>query len=166
MFGGNFAPRGWAFCQGQILSIAQNTALFALLGTTYGGNGQTTFALPDLRGRSPMGPSNTNPMGALIGSPQVSLNASQLPAHNHIVTGNVSLPVNTTAANAVTPAGNFFANDGSARYDANHDNVAMKPANVNLVTSISGASQPLSNMMPYLGVNYIICMEGIFPSRN
>src|SRR3982750_2476369 len=108
MFGGNFAPRGWAFCSGQILSIAQNTALFALLGTTYGGNGQTTFALPDLRGRAPIGtgqgPGLTNILlGELSGTQSVTLTSQQMPAHNH------SVNASATVANTANPTGGSLA---------------------------------------------------------
>jgi microcystin-dependent protein len=168
MFAGNFAPRGWAFCQGQILSIAQNTALFALLGTTYGGNGQTTFALPDFRGRvavgTGQGPGLSNiDLGEVAGSPYITLLASNMPAHTHALNASVNGPTDNTAS------GNLLASQSRSNggtmpnvYATNSSPVAMG----NLAIGISGGSQPFSIMQPYLGMNYIICLEGIFPSRN
>ncbi len=173
MFAGNFAPRGWMFCQGQLLSIAQWTAVFALVGTTYGGNGQTTFGLPDLRGRLPVGtgqgPGLPNvDLGEMGGTPTTTLLTTQLPAHTHALTGTASLPCNSGAGNADAPTGNIFA--GSAT-DENFAAPAggtgnMAAANVSGTTGVSGSSTPLSIMQPYLGLYHIICIEGIFPSRN
>jgi microcystin-dependent protein len=159
LFPFNFAPRGWAFCNGQILSIAQNTALFALLGTTYGGNGQTTFALPDLRGRVPIsagqGPGLTSySLGETGGTETVTLIATQMPAHSHLV--NVS---NATATSS-RPNGNLPAAGGSYTDpgDGSHfDAATVAPA---------GGSQPHENRQPYLTLNWCIALEGIFPSRN
>jgi microcystin-dependent protein len=162
MFAGNFAPRGWAFCQGQILSIAQNTALFSLLGTTYGGNGQTTFALPDLRGRSPIGPgqgpglSNIS-LGEISGTESITLTANTLPQHNHTMTGS------TLAGNTSVPTGAVPANSGSLDKEYSSvltSNVAMA------ATGLTGGNQPVGIRNPYLGMNFVICMQGIFPSRN
>jgi len=167
MFAGNFAPRGWAFCQGQILSIAQNTALFSLLGTTYGGNGQTTFALPDLRGRVPVG-TGQGPglpsinLGELSGEPAHTLIITEMPAHNH----PAQAAGNSGAGDSASPNGNTWATS-TAR-----DNVYINAAPdgqmaANTVTvGIAGGSQPHNNMQPYLGMNYIIAIEGIYPSRN
>jgi len=170
MFAGNFAPRFWAFCQGQILSIAQNTALFSLLGTTYGGNGQTTFALPDLRGRVPVGtgqgPGLPNVvLGELSGTPTVTLIVQQIPQHIHTValgahnddSANQANPTNNVLGLGQVPGGqsvNMYSNAGA--------NTNLAPTN----SSIAGGSQPHNNMQPYLGMNYIICLNGIFPSRN
>jgi microcystin-dependent protein len=156
--GFNFAPRGWAFCNGQILSIAQNTALFSLLGTTYGGNGQTTFALPDLRGRVPIhpgqGPGLSNyTQGQLAGSETVTLLSTQMPAHTHTV--NASTQSDITG----NPTSNFPA--GGASYDTTA-NTTMDPAMI----GNSGGNQPHSNLQPYLAINFCIALEGIFPSRN
>lgn len=167
MFGGNFAPRGWAFCQGQILSIAQNTALFALLGTTYGGNGQTTFALPDLRGRVPIQPGqgpglSPHTLGEMSGSETVTLTQQQMPLHNHLMgtsssDGNDSIPANNTVPGVVI-AGNTTANAyTTGGVDSTFAPNAITPA---------GGSQPHNNMQPYLAINFIIALEGIFPSRN
>jgi microcystin-dependent protein len=155
----NFAPRGWAFCQGQILSIAQNTALFSLLGTTYGGNGQTTFALPDLRSRvavsSGQGPGLSNyTLGQTGGEEAVTLLQTQMPAHGHGVAAS------NGPASANRPAGGVPAAGGS--YAAAPDGTTMNPAMV----QGSGGSQPHDNIPPYLTLNYVIALEGIFPSRN
>jgi microcystin-dependent protein len=170
LFAPNFAPKSWAFCNGQILAISQNQALFSILGTTYGGNGVTTFALPDLRGRSAVSAGNGPGLsgyilGQLTGSPTTVLLASQLPQHNHTITGSISMRTTAAAADNETPTGNFIANDGSTKFDTSHDNVTMQPVNVNLLAN-AGASNSINNMMPYLAVNYIICLTGIYPSRN
>ena len=170
MFAGNFAPRGWALCQGQILSIAQNTALFSILGTTYGGNGQTTFALPDLRGRVPVsqgqGPGLSNySLGQQAGTESTTLTAAQMPAHNH------GLSASTTGgqANSANPTNNSLgigkvpsSNETINLYNSNAPNVPMNALSVGL----AGSSQPLSIIQPYLCINFIIALEGIFPSRN
>lgn len=170
MFAGNFAPRGWALCNGQLLSIAQNTALFSILGTTYGGNGQTTFALPNLMGRVPLhpgqGPGLTNRiLGESSGEENVTLLNNQMPAHNH------SLNVATGSGTSGTPAGNVLAvgvgtnNHGEAvpvqGYAAAPDAGASPSA-----IGVAGGSQPHNNMPPYLGINFIIALEGIFPPRD
>lgn len=164
--GFNFAPRGWALCDGQILAIAQNTALFALLGTTYGGNGQTTFALPDLRGRVPIhqgqgpGLSSYN-MGQSAGSENTTLTINQMPAHNHTATGAIA--ANSAAANDSIPTLNYLAE--SAIYHSGK-NTAMAADSVAVTVGISGGSQPFPLIQPYLCINFVICLEGIFPSRN
>lgn len=172
IFGGNFAPRGWAMCQGQILSIAQNTALFSLLGTTYGGNGQTTFGLPDLRGRAPIG-FNQGPglssyaLGQVGGTESVTLTLNNLPAHNHAVTGTVQLPVNVEEISTAEPNGAYLGPTASNFYSSTPSAGEFAgPLSVHLSTSITGNNTPVSILQPYLAVNYIICTEGIFPSRN
>jgi microcystin-dependent protein len=164
MFAGNFAPRGWAFCQGQLLSIAQNTALFSILGTTYGGNGMTTFALPDLRGRLPMQPGqgpglSPRNLGEPGGSETVTLIASQMPAHNHY------LNVSSGPATQSSPAGARLGTTepgAPGPYSVASSNQQMAPD----VVGVTGGSQPHANMPPFLCVNFIIALEGIFPSRN
>lgn len=170
MFAGNFAPRNWAFCANQILSIAQNTALFSLLGTTYGGNGQTTFALPDFRGRVAVGTGqgpglpNVN-LGELSGAQTVTLTINQMPAHNHALTGNITIQaaadgtLGSDATNRRVGPGSFYS--GSAA-----ELVNMAAPVSTLAVGINGGSQPFSIMQPYLGMNYIICLQGIYPSRN
>ena len=157
LFAGNFAPRGWAFCNGQLLPIAQNTALFSILGTTYGGNGQTTFALPDLRGRVPLHP-GTGPglsqytLGQSAGAETITLTSSEMPAHTHVQPASNG-DQTTNRPNAAVPA-------RGGVYAGTTDGSALDP------TSPAGGSQPHSNLQPYLAVNYIIALEGIFPSRN
>lgn len=169
MFAGNFAPRTWAFCQNQIISIAQNTALFSILGTTYGGNGQTTFALPDFRGRVAVGtgqgpglPSVT--LGEMSGSPTVTLTTANMPAHNHQVVGNITPQAATDGSVGTDPSGRVTG--PVSIYAAPADLVNMAPIAINLPSTVAGNSQPFSIMPPYLGMNYIICMFGIFPSRD
>lgn len=159
LFAGTFAPRGWAFCAGQILSIAQNTALFSLLGTTYGGNGQTTFALPDLRGRVPVHDGPTTTLGEVAGLEQVTLLQNQLPAHSHPLMAS-ALPANSGVATGRGVADT--SGNGALIYAAGGTAAPMSPAAIEPV----GQSQPHENRMPYLAMNYIIAVEGIFPSRN
>lgn len=165
MFAGNFAPRGYAFCQGQLLPIAQNTALFSILGTTYGGNGQTTFGLPDLRGRVPtgqgQGPGLPNmQLGEVSGSPTHTLTVNEMPAHNHLIRtvasdGNESTPTGFPA---------IVNNNGAtaSAYSTANPDATLNPA----ALTASGGSQPFDIHQPYLGMNFIIALEGIFPSRN
>lgn len=170
MWGGNFAPRGFAFCNGQILPIAQNTALFSLLGTTYGGNGQTTFALPNLQSRIPMhwgqGPGlSARDIGEAAGEESVTLLSTQMPAHNHLLNaGSGQIP--NSAAN--TPSNNYNGvyvdpNTGSA-FDT-YSNAKDTVMNVQAIAP-SGGSQPHDNMPPFLCVSFIIALEGIFPTRD
>jgi len=172
LFAGNFAPRNWAFCSGQLLPIAQNTALFSILGTTYGGNGQTTFALPDLRGRVPLHPGqgpglSTRYLGEAGGVENVTLTTLQMPAHNHSVT--MALNVKNAAGNSPSPAGSVLANEAAgvtAMYSNAAPDTAMASGAVTGSVGTAGGSQPTSIMQPYLGVNYIIALYGIYPSRN
>lgn len=162
LFAGNFAPRGWALCQGQILSIAQNTALFSILGVTYGGNGQTTFALPDLRGRVPVGQGqgpglSSYALGQQAGTETVTLTVNQMPMHNHPFTPLA----NSDTGTQTRPNGGYLATLDNL-YSPTNDNTAMGQQQ----TGISGGSQPHDNIQPYTTLNYIICMEGIYPSRN
>jgi microcystin-dependent protein len=167
LFAGNFAPRNWAFCQGQILAIAQNTALFSLLGTTYGGNGQTTFALPDLRGRVPVG-TGQGPglpainLGEVSGEATHTLIVTEMPAHNHPVRAKADV------ANTANPTGNSLSvGQGPNSSTINLYSNAAPDVSLNAASEgIIGGSQPHNNMQPYLGMNYIICLFGIFPSRN
>jgi microcystin-dependent protein len=152
----NFPPKGWALCNGQFLPINQNQALFALLGTTYGGNGQTTFALPNLRGRLPIHMGNGHTLGEAAGSTSVTVNIQQLPTHTHFVQAT------NVQATLDDPTGNVLGKAGGALYATFASAVAMGPQ---MVTSVGG-SQPHNNMMPYLVLNFIIALQGIFPSRN
>ena len=157
--GFNFAPRGWAFCNGQLLPIAQNTALFALLGTNYGGNGQTTFALPDLRGRTPVHIGSNVNLGEQGGVESVTLTVAQLPAHGHTLAGSSDL------ANASAPGGALPAakpRGGINRYAPAGSDTVMAPGSV----AAAGGGQPHNNMQPYLVLSWLIALEGVFPSRN
>ncbi|TGE10578.1 phage tail protein [Hymenobacter fodinae] len=164
LFAGNFAPRGYMLCQGQILSIAQNTALFSILGTMYGGNGQTTFALPDLRGRFPMqqgqGPGlSPHIQGEMSGTETVTLNNAQMPFHNH------QLIASTTTGDAASPGGNMLANDGRGGTQFTMANNTNTPMNGQSVSGVGG-NQPHENMPPYLALNFCIAVEGVFPQRS
>jgi len=151
----NFPPKGWALCNGQSLPINQNQALFALLGTTYGGNGQTTFNLPNLRGRVPIHEGNGHTLGEAAGSTSVTVNIQQLPTHLHTLQ---STNANGTIAN---PTNGFLAAVNNM-YGPPNNLVTMNPGSVTNV----GGSQPHNNMMPYLVLNFIIALQGIFPSQN
>lgn len=174
IFGFNFAPRGYMTCQGQILSIAQNTALFSLLGTTYGGNGQTTFGLPDLQGRMPIGqgqgpglPSYT--MGQEAGLNTVTILTSNMPAHIHTLsTVKANIAVNTTVADSNTPESAYLAaNNTTALYsEGPQAGKFLAPASISGNTDITGSGLPIDITNPYLTINYSIAIEGIFPSRN
>ena len=177
MFAGNFAPRGWAFCQGQILSIAQNTALFSLLGTTYGGNGQTTFALPDFRGRSPVGTGqgpglSSVDLGEMGGNETHTLTLTEMPVHNHTATiGTLNMRAKNAAGNSQSPVGNVPAAEASgvtATYSSAAADSNMAAGALAGAPSIAtaGSSQPFALRNPYLGMNFIIALEGVFPSRN
>lgn len=165
MFAGNFAPRGWAFCNGQLLSIAQNQALFSILGTTYGGDGRTTFALPDLRGRAPVqagtGPGLSNyDLGETGGAESIHLNPNQVPTSTPPTLrastegGNTDDPTNAVLAKPKNKLKIYYSGD---------PNNSMRP---NAISAPASGGQPVDIRQPYLGVNFIICMQGIFPSRN
>lgn len=154
----NFAPKGWAFCNGQLLPINQNQALFSLLGTMYGGNGQTNFALPDLRGQVPIHVGNGHLQGEKAGSETVTLTQQQMPTHVHAAQASTS-PANTDVPSSSVLLGGSAPND---LYSGFASPVSMQAASV---TSVGG-SQPHNNMMPSLVLNFIIALIGIFPSRN
>lgn len=168
MFAGNFAPQNWAFCNGQLLSISQNTALFSIVGTTYGGDGRSTFALPNLLSRVPVGAgqgqalSSIN-LGQLGGTENVTLNISQIPSHNHIL--NVANgPGNANAAGAALASN---THDSSSGHDMPMYNTSNPSIGINNQSiTAAGGNQPHSNMQPYLGINFIICIQGLYPSRN
>lgn len=156
MFGGNFAPAGWAFCDGQLLPISENETLFQLIGTTYGGDGQSTFALPDLRSRVPLHQGNGFILAETGGAEEITLTVNQIPAHSHAL----------------------LASSGNAGGQAPQNSVLAQPSNVDLyrpaatpnatmaanAVSATGGSQPHSNLQPYLGISFIISLFGIFPS--
>ncbi len=151
----NFAPKGWALCNGQLLPINQNQALFSLLGTTYGGDGRVNFALPNLQSRVPIHFSNSHSLGEAAGEENHTLNVQEMPAHTH------SFSASNAAPDQGTPAGNMWASNSGAYSSASVD-TSMNPASV----SSAGGSQPHTNIQPYLVLNFIIALQGIFPSRN
>jgi microcystin-dependent protein len=155
MFPGTFAPLGWAICDGSLLAIAENDALFNLIGTTYGGDGQNTFALPDLRSRFPVhqGPGFT--LAQQGGAESVTLTQNQLPSHFHVPLGN------SNAGTAASPQGNSWASSGENQFSKSAPSGAMAPTALNP----AGGSQPHENMMPFLGINFILSLFGIFPSQ-
>lgn len=177
-FGGNFAPRGWSLCNGQLLAISQNTALFSILGTTYGGDGRTTFALPDLRGRLAVhagtGPGLTNRrLGERSGTEYNILNITQLASHNHtaIVGGQVRMPVSGNNADESGPDGNYLANltGGLTAYHGDASAGEFYGGLTNEITvaiQSNGNNQSINNLMPYEVVNAIIAMVGTYPSRS
>ncbi|MBE7472654.1 MAG: phage tail protein [Anaerolineae bacterium] len=155
MFAGNFAPAGWMFCEGQLLPISENETLFQLIGTTYGGDGQSTFALPDLRGRIPVHQGNGFILAETGGAEEITLTVSQIPAHSHPLLASAN---NASSANAV---GNVLAQTPSyTPYFAASANTPFSP---NAVSPVGG-SQPHTNFQPYLCINFIISLFGIFPS--
>ena len=166
MVGFTFAPRGWAFCSGNLLPIAQNTALFSILGTTYGGDGRTSFGLPDLRGRSPMHAGNgpglsSRRLGERTGAETVTLNASQMAAHAHTwqvadELGDLTTPANNALAQSPTGRGAYLL------YEAGVSTATMAPE----VVADAGSGAAHSNMQPALVVNFVIALQGVFPSRN
>lgn len=163
----NFPPKGWAFCDGQLLPISQNTALFSLLGTTYGGDGKSTFALPDLQGNSPMHPGqgqglSLHDLGETGGSETVTLLQSEMPFHTHTVGRALD-----ATGDSMTPVGSIWAQAGSVRAAVNSYNPgpptgAMKSD----VVQVTGGSQPHNNMQPYLTLNFCIALQGVFPPRS
>lgn len=164
MFAGNFAPRGWALCNGQILAISSNAALFSILGTTYGGNGVSTFALPDLRSRVPLHPGqgiglSSYVLGEQTGLENVTLNTSEMPAHSHTVNAVAS------GGNQASPAGGSLAIESTGT-SLDYSNAApTSPMNASMIAP-AGNTLPHSNIQPILCVNFIIALTGVFPSRN
>jgi microcystin-dependent protein len=154
MFAGNFAPNGWLLCQGQLVSISDYDTLFNLIGTTYGGDGQNTFALPNLQSRVPVHQGSAYPLGSVGGAESVTLLSQQLPVHTHQVMGT------DTAGTSSSPAGNVWAAGAVNAYTASAPNATMSPA----AFAPAGGSQPHDNLPPYLVVNFIISLFGIYPS--
>jgi microcystin-dependent protein len=152
----NFPPKGWAFCNGQLLPINQNQALFSILGTTYGGNGQTTFGLPNLQGRTPLHTNSQFALGALGGEVGHTLITSEMPAHSHLPKANPN------TSDSQTPGGFFWGSGGLSSYSPS---TPASPMSGNAIAS-AGGSQAHPNIQPYLVVNVIIALQGIFPSRN
>ena len=171
-FGFNFAPRGWAKWEGQLLPISQNSALFSLLGTMYGGDGRTTFALPDLRGRVAMGcgngPGLTNRnIGQKLGQETHTLNVNEIPSHNHALTGEVKLPISADDADSDDPSGTFRAVTGDDLYGSSASPGEFGGAMSNtLQVGNTGGGQAHNNIQPCLVINYCIALQGLYPSRN
>lgn len=172
LFAGNFAPKNWAFCQGQIVNIASNTALFSILGTVYGGNGTTTFGLPDLRSRTIVGVGtgpglSTYSLGEQTGVENVTLTSLQMPAHVHPFSTTVTFPCSGNAANQSNPNANMYGHESNENPVYSSDNsVSMKAYTGVLTDGIAGGSQPFEILRPFLGLNHIVCMYGSFPARN
>lgn len=181
LFAGNFAPRGWAFCEGQLLPISQNSALFSILGTTYGGDGRTTFALPDLRGRSGMhpghGPGLTNrKLGQKLGVETTTLNITQLASHSHVainrLSGVAAIEVSDQPGEESSPASTFLASipSGNSYYLDEPEGGYLAGATGDVTGSVdllnTGNSTPYNNRQPFLGLNYVIALQGDFPSRS
>lgn len=175
MFAGNFAPRNWAYCQGQLLAISSNSALFSLLGTIYGGDGRTTFGLPDLRGRVPVGTGNgpgltSRPLGQKGGTETNTLNILNLPSHNHTASGKLA----TGGDNALSDisAGNLLASeargggDALSIYNSGAATGYMADGSVQVTVGNTGSNQAVNNIQPYLAMNYVICLQGVYPSRS
>lgn len=175
LFAGNFAPRGWALCNGQLLAIAQNSALFSLLGTTFGGDGRTTFALPDLRSRVPVGAGqgaglSNHSQGSKGGTESNTLVSANLPTHTHNVwVDNIfNMPVGSNP-DTDSPSDAFLSTtSGINAYNQNapDSNMAAMQTNITAQVTNSGGNVPFTNIQPSLGLNYIICLQGMFPSRS
>lgn len=189
LFAGNFAPQGWAFCNGQLLSISQNQALFSILGTTYGGDGRTTFGLPDLRSRVALGGGQgagpglpSIALGQQAGEATHTLTTNEMPGHTHVaaVSGSASLSVNAgSASQSNATAGASIATPGTLSgrtftptlgFNTATPDTALNPASINtsslaVTNALAGGTQPHNNMQPYLGLSYIICTNGLFPTR-
>lgn len=169
MFAGNFPPKGWAFCEGQLMSISLNTALFSLLGTMYGGDGKSTFALPNLNGAVPIG-AGQGPglsdrfLGEQGGEEIVTLLQSQIPAHSHTVTaGSLAVPANINTGNADTPKNSYPAPSTKSYSSTSSGN--MNTTGSTMTLAQAGGGQPHNNLQPYLVVRYIIALQGLFPQR-
>lgn len=173
MFAGNFAPRGWAFCEGQLLAISSNTALFSIIGTIYGGDGRTTFGLPDLRGRSAIGVGRGPGLSTIVqgttgrgGVEEVTLTNLNLPSHSHTIrnTGNAVLEKGNTSV----PTNNYHANTRLEKsyHDGSGGVTLGNTRGVQTTTEATGNQRSFNIRDPYLGIRYIICVEGVFPSRN
>jgi microcystin-dependent protein len=162
IFSFNFAPKGWAMCNGQLLPINQNQALFSLLGTTYGGNGQTNFALPNLQSRVPIHEGRSHTLGEAGGEQSHTLTIAELPTHTHGFSANSAVVGAAANATQGLPASNYWANSGKGVYSTSPGNAVMSPQTIANV----GGSQPHLNMQPFLVLNFCIALQGIFPSQN
>ncbi|MNY18852.1 Phage Tail Collar Domain protein [compost metagenome] len=168
MFAGNFAIRNTALCNGQLMAISQNTALFSILGTNYGGNGQTTFGLPNLMGKCPIHVSDTHPLGEIAGTEMVTLLQTEMPTHDHGQAIQAAIGTGGAAVTATAVDSLPGTTTATALYTSNSANTFMTPLNTNVSgpTSVAGSTLPHNNMQPYLAVNFLIALTGIFPARN
>ena len=177
LFGFNFAPRGWAFCDGQLLPINSYTALFSLLGTTFGGDGRTTFGLPDLRGRSAVGVGtgpgiSTISWGERAGAENVTLNVNTMPSHSHAATSNLTTAARASSddADGTSPSGALLGTTGDDVYSSGTADSTMNAAAADTSGTVTvqnaGGNQPLNIRNPFLGIYHSIALQGIFPSRN
>lgn len=171
VFAGNFAPVGWMFCNGQLLAISEYDALFALIGTTYGGDGQSTFALPNFQSRVAVHAGtlsgNTYVLGEAAGTETVTITINQMPAHSHpFVSATGNIPASSSTVNLATPVNNVPAVSPVNLYNPSGDGLGMAPGLANGNTGPGGGSQPFSILSPYLAMNYIIAVYGIFPTQN
>lgn len=161
IFAGNFAPEGWAFCNGQLLPINDNEALFSIIGTTYGGDGMTNFALPNLNGRVPIGTGQSTVLGQASGSENVTILANQLPSHSHVS--------NAISGGRETdqPAGNYLVPTPGGLFFTKKDSTdTLMPMNAQVISPFNGGGQTHNNMSPYLALNYVIAIYGIYPTRD
>ncbi|REC40647.1 phage tail protein [Chryseobacterium sp. 5_R23647] len=170
LFAANFAPRDWSYCNGALLAISSNVALFSILGTTYGGDGKVTFGLPNLAGRSAVG-AGQGPglsyydLGEKTGANSTILTLNNLPPHTHTAAGNIVIPAFSDDGDSATPANNILASK-SAMYTSEAGDSNTKSIPLNIQVGVTGGSNPISITQPSLGMNYIICMYGVFPSRS
>jgi microcystin-dependent protein len=169
--GFGFAPYGWALCDGSLLQISRNTALFALLGTTYGGDGRTTFALPDMRGRILVNPGQGPGLSSYVqgqrsGTETVTLAANQLPLHTHGLSSDIAVAANNATGTSNTPAGNVPALNTSAQQYSSSSDAQMSTTSVTGTATAAGGTQAHSNLMPYLPLYYVIALQGEFPQRS
>lgn len=159
MFAGNFPPSGWMFCEGQLMPISENETMFALIGTTYGGDGEETFALPDLRGRLPIHQGNGFILAETGGAEEITLTSAQIPAHSHPFLGNDS------SGGSTSPVGSVLARNASVDAYTNDTSVGLMALNAGSILP-TGGSQPHTNFQPYLCLNFIISLFGVFPAQN
>mgnify|MGYP002360375519 FL=1 len=174
MFAGNFPPASWAFCNGQLLAISENDALFSLIGTTYGGDGQTTFGLPDLRGRTPVQPGqgpglSSYVLGQSTGTESNTLTVDNISNHSHGVSGNAGIASANGDGQTPVSVNNFPAGNGESIYGTTTDNSSMAPATftgLSVAPQVGNGNAPIDNKQPYLAINFIICLYGIYPTQN
>lgn len=169
LFAANFAPKSWSYCNGALISIRTNTALFSILGTTYGGDGITTFGLPNLSGRSVVGAGqgaglSNYDLGQKTGTNTTTLTLLNLPPHTHTAGGNIVIPAFSEQGDSGTPSNNILASNGSM-YTSQPSDSSTKATPITIQVGVTGGSMPINITQPSIGMNYIICMYGIFPSR-